>query len=345
LQGAASRATFRRDGEENMRRRRAVLLGGLASVAAGARRDARAQPAPAWSPSRPLRLIVPWPPAGTTDIVARMLAQPLGEALGQTVVVENRAGASGLIGTEAIVRADADGHAFGFIISTHVANAHLVRQHPYDPVRDVTPLVWVANVGNILVVPHASPIRTVQEFVEQGRRSPRPLTFGSPGTGSSVHFSGEMFRLGTGVPMQHVPYRGGGPALTDVIAGNIDLMFGNATSTLPHVRSGRLRALAVTTGRRAPYLPDVPTVAEVVLPGFEIAEWYGLIGPRGMPPAAAQRLNLEVNRIITQPAMRARLFEQGAEVVGGKAEEVAALIARDLAKYGDVIRAAGITAD
>jgi tripartite-type tricarboxylate transporter receptor subunit TctC len=324
--------------------RRRAMLAGLPGLALPAGRNVAAQQ-PAWFPSRPIRVIVPWPPAGTTDIVARMIAQPLTEALGQPVVVENRAGAAGLIGTEAIVRAEPDGHVFGFIISTHVANAHLVRQHPYDPVRDITPLIWVVNVSNILVVPRTSPVRSVQEFVEQGRRSPRPITFASSGTGTSTHFSGEMFRLGTGVPMQHVPYRGGGPALTDLIAGNVDAMFGNATSTLPHVRGERLRPLAVTAARRTVHLPEVPTVAETVLPGFEIAEWYGLIGPRGMPPAAVRRLNAELNRIITQPAMRVRLLEQGAEVVGGTPEEFGTLIARDLAKYGEVIRAAGITAD
>ncbi|MBW8268827.1 Bug family tripartite tricarboxylate transporter substrate binding protein [Caldovatus aquaticus] len=323
--------------------RRRALLAGLSGAALPVG-DALSQPAP-WVPSRPMRLVVPWPPAGTTDIVARMLAPQLAEALGQPVVVENRAGAAGLIGTEAIVRAEPDGHAFGFIISTHVANAHLVRQHPFHPVRDVTPLVWVVNVSNILVVPSASPIRTVREFAEHGRRSARPTTFASSGTGTSTHFSGEMFRLGTGIPMQHVPYRGGGPALTDLIAGNVDAMFGNATSTLPHVRAGRLRPLAVTAGRRTAHLPEVPTVAETVLPGFEIAEWYGLIGPRGMPEAAVRRLNAEVNRIVTQPAMRARLLEQGAEVVGGTPEEFGALIARDLEKIGEVIRAAGITMD
>jgi tripartite-type tricarboxylate transporter receptor subunit TctC len=324
--------------------KRRVLLAGLPGATLPVAGGALSQPT-AWAPSRTVRLIVPWPPAGTTDIVARMLAPLLSEVLGQTVIVENRAGAAGLIGTEAIVRADPDGHVFGFIISTHVANAHLVRQHPYHPTRDITPLIWVVNVSNILVVPSSSPIRSVQEFVEEGRRRSRPIAFASAGTGTSTHLSGEMFRLGTGIPMQHVPYRGGGPALTDVIAGNVDAMFGNATSTLPHVRGGRLRPLAVTAGQRTAHLPDVPTVAETVLPGFEIAEWYGLIGPRGMPPAAVQRLNAEVNRIITQPAMRARLLEQGAEVVGGTPDEFGALIARDLAKYGDVIRAAGITAD
>jgi len=328
-------------------RRRALLAGlpGLALPVGGALSQPASQPAAAWSPSRTIRLIVPWPPAGTTDIVARLLAPQLSEALGQPVIIENRAGAAGLIGTEAIVRAEPDGHTFGFIISTHVANAHLVRQHPYHPTRDITPLIWVVNVSNILVVPNSSPVRTVQEFVEQGRKSQRPVTFASSGTGTSTHFSGEMFRLGTGVPMQHVPYRGGGPALTDVMAGNVDSMFGNATSTLPHVRGGRLRALAVTAGRRTAHLPDVPTIAETVLPGFEIAEWYGLIGPRGMPPAAVRRLNEEINRIITRPDMRARLLDQGAEVVGGTPDEFGALIVRDLAKYGEVIRAAGITMD
>jgi len=204
-----------------------------------------------WAATRPIRFIVPWPPAGTTDILARMIAPALQEALGQNVIIENRAGAAGLIGTEAIVRADADGHAFGFIISTHAANAHLVKNHPFDAVRDITPVIHVANVHNILSINNNLPPRTVQELITWGRTN--PLAFASSGTGTSTHISGEMFRLATGLTMTHVPYRGGGPALTDLMAGNVPIMFANATSALPHVRGGRIRALGVTAA--APALP------------------------------------------------------------------------------------------
>ena len=288
-------------------------------------------------------MIVPWPPAGTTDIVARMIAQPLSEALGQPVVIENRAGASGLIGTEAIVRAEPDGHTFGFIISTHAANAHLVRNHPFDAVRDITPLIHVVNVHNILCVTNTLPVRSVPELIAYGRNT--PLAFASSGTGTSTHISGEMFRLATGLTMTHVPYRGGGPALTDLMAGNVPMMFGNATSTLPHVRGGRIRALGVTSAQRLPFLPDAPTVAEAALPGFEIAEWYGMVGPRGMPPAAVQRLNQAIGAIITTQEMRQRLLDSGAEVVSGSAEQFGTLVARDVARYGQVIRDAGINAE
>ena len=296
-----------------------------------------------WVATRPIRFIVPWPPAGTTDILARMIAPALQEALGQNVIIENRAGAAGLIGTEAIVRADADGHAFGFIISTHAANAHLVKNHPFDAVRDITPLIHVANVHNILSINNNLPPRTVQELITWGRTN--PLAFASSGTGTSTHISGEMFRLATGLSMTHVPYRGGGPALTDLMAGNVPIMFANATSALPHVRGGRIRALGVTAAQRLPFLPEAPTIAEAAIPGYQIAEWYGIVGPRGMPPAAAQRLNTLIGGIITAPEMRQKLLDSGAEVVGGTADTFGTLIANDVARYGQVIREAGITAE
>ena len=315
----------------------------LAAAAAALPAPSIARAQGAWVATRPIRFIVPWPPAGTTDIVARMIAQPLQEALGQPIVIENRAGAAGLIGTEAIVRADADGHAFGFIISTHAANAHLVKNHPFDAVRDITPLIHVANVHNILCINNNLPPRTVPELITWGRTN--PLAFASSGTGTSTHISGEMFRLATGLNMTHVPYRGGGPALTDLMAGNVPIMFANATSALPHVRGGRVRALGVTAAQRLPFLPEAPTIAEAAIPGYQIAEWYGIVGPRGMPPAAAQRLNAVIGNIITAPEMRQKLLDSGAEVVGGNAESFGTLIATDVARYGQVIREAGITAE
>ncbi len=319
--------------------RRGLLAAGLGTWLA---RPALAQGQ--WAPTRPMRMIVPWPPAGTTDIVARMLAQPISEALGQPVVVENRGGASGLIGTEAIVRAEPDGHTFGWIISTHAANAHLVRQQPFDAIRDITPIVHVVDVADILCVGMQVPANSMQQLMELGRRT-GSLSYASSGNGTSTHMAGELFKLSTGINMVHVPYRGGGPALTDLIAGNVTSMFCNATSSLPHIRGGRLRPLAVTTAERVSYLPETPTVKEAGVPNVEIVEWYGMVGPRGMPAAAVQRINDVVNRIITAEAMKTRLLESGSVVMAGPPERFANLIAGDVAKYGDVIRRAGITAE
>ena len=322
------------------------LLAGTGAVAAAAAvgapwRPARAQQAAAW-PSRPLRLVVPWPPGGTTDILARQIGPPLAAALGQPVVVENRGGASGAIGTAELLRAAPDGYSFGFVTSTLVSAALLSRQ-PYHPVDDVTPILRLADVANILAVHPALPVRSVQELIAYARERPGRLSFGSPGIGSAVHISGEMFKLATGVEMTHVPYRGGGPALADLAGGQIQLMFGNASSTLPHVRSGSVRALAVTSARRAPYLPEVPTVAEAGVPGFDIVEWYAVVGPAGMPPAVAERLNREIMAIAGTPEGRARLLDMGAEVVGGTPAEFGAFLRGEVDKIGRVVREARIS--
>ena len=324
------------------------LLAGTGAVAAAAAmgapwRPARAQQAAAW-PSRPLRSVVPWPPGGTTDILARQIGPPLAAALGQPVVVENRGGASGAIGTAELLRAAPDGHSFGFVTSTLVSAALLSRQ-PYHPVDDVTPILRLADVANILAVHPALPVRSVQELIAYARERPGRLSFGSPGIGSAVHISGEMFKLATGVEMTHVPYRGGGPALADLAGGQIQLMFGNASSTLPHVRSGSVRALAVTSARRAPYLPEVPTVAEAGVPGFDIVEWYAVVGPAGMPPAVAERLNREIMAIAGTPEGRARLLDMGAEVVGGTPAEFGAFLRQEMDKIGRVVRDARISVE
>jgi tripartite-type tricarboxylate transporter receptor subunit TctC len=276
--------------------RRHALLATLAAVAT----PALAQPRPAaaaWSPTRPVRLIVPWPPAGTTDILARQIAPALSAALGQAVVVENRGGASGAIGTVEALRAAPDGHTICLSVSTLITAALLTRQ-PYHPIEDVAPILHLADVPNILVVHPSLPVRSVAELIAFGRANPGRLSFGSPGVGSSVHISGEVFKLATGIDMTHVPYRGGGPALTDLVAGQIPMMFGNAGSTLPHVRNGSVRPLAVTSARRLPFVPELPTVAESGLPGFEVVEWYAFFGPAGMPREAVERFNREVMAIV-----------------------------------------------
>ena len=291
-------------------------------------------------PSRPIRLIVTFPPGGTTDILARQLQPRMSEVFGQPVVIDNRTGASGAIGTVEIARAQPDGHTFGLVISAVISTALISRQ-PYDPIRDLSPLLLLARVADILVVRPSSPIRTVADLIAHAKAHPG-LTYGSPGIGTSVHIAGASFALAAGAEMTHVPYRGGGPALTDLIGGQLDLMFGNASSTLPYVRDGSLRAIAVTSAHRVPYLPDVPTIAESGLPGFEVDEWYAFVGPAGIPPATIERLNAGLGSIVTEPAERARLLEMGAEVVGGSAADFGGFMRSEVDKIGRVVRAANI---
>ena len=326
-------------------------LGAIAAAAlplpglplAGLPHPARAQTRPpvAWAPTRPVRMIVPWPPAGTTDILARQIAPPLSAALGQAVVVENRGGASGAIGTVEALRAAPDGHTLCLSISTLITATLLTRQ-PYHPIDDVTPILHLADVPNILVVNPALPVRSVPELIAYGRANPGRLSFGSPGIGSSVHISGEVFKLATGIDMVHVPYRGGGPALADLVAGQIPMMFGNAGSTLPHVRNGTVRPLAVTAAQRLPFVPDLPTLAEAAIPGFEVVEWYAFFGPAGMPPEAVQRLNGEIMAIVGTPEGRQRLSDLGALVTGGTPEEFGTFLRREHEKISRVVREARI---
>ena len=314
--------------------KRRILLGSGLMLAAPAIVSAQT------FPSRPIRLVVTFPPGGTTDILARQLQPKMSEVFGQPVVVENRSGASGSIGTVEIARAAPDGHTFGMVIST-VISSTLISRQPYDALRDLTPIQLLARVADILVVPMSSPIRTVADLIEHAKRNPG-MTYGSPGIGTSVHIAGAMFALAAGVEMTHVPYRGGGPALTDLVSGHLNLMFGNASSTLPFVREGALRAIAVTSAQRAPYLPTVPTIAESGLPGVVIDEWYAFVGPAGIPRPIVERLNAGLNGIVTQPAERARLLEMGAEVVAGSPDEFSRFMREEVDKIGRVVRAADI---
>lgn len=314
--------------------RRAALLAMPALLALPARAQGT------W-PSRTIRLISPFPPGGTTDILARQIAPPLASALGQSVVVENRSGGAGAVGVVETLRAPADGHTICLTISTLVTGALLTRQ-PYHPVNDVTPILHLANVGNILVVNKALPIHSLAELIAYGRANPGRLSYGSPGIGSSVHIAGEMFRAATGIDMVHIPYRGGGPALADLVGGQLQLMFGNASSTLPFVRADTLRALAVTAATRQAYLPDLPTVAEAGLPGFEIVEWYAMIGPAGIAPAIVERLNVAIMAIVGSPESRARLLDLGAEVIGGTPAQFGEYLKTELERMSTLVRTANL---
>ena len=314
--------------------RRTALLATPALLATAAQAQG------AW-PNRPIRLISPFPPGGTTDMLARQIAPPLATALGQSVVVENRSGGAGAVGVVETLRAPADGHTICLTISTLVTGALLTRQ-PYHPVNDVAPILHLANVADILVVNKALPIHSVQDLIAYGRANPGRLSYGSPGIGSSVHIAGEMFKAATGIDMVHIPYRGGGPALADLVGGQLQLMFGNASSTLPFVRADTLRALAVTAATRQAYLPELPTVAEAGLPGFEIVEWYAMIGPAGIPPAIVERLNLAIMAIVGSPESRARLLDLGAEVVGGTPAQFGDYLKTEMERMTALVRTANL---
>lgn len=321
--------------------RRRGLLAALAVPALAP--PARALAQPAW-PSRPIRMLIPFPPGGTTDILGRYLAPPLSAALGQNVVVENRTGGNGAVAIVEMVRAAPDGHTLCMSISTLITQALLTKQ-PYHPINDVTPILHLANVGNIVVVNPALPVHSLAELVAYAKANPGRLSYGSPGIGSSVHLSGELFSQAAGIQMVHVPYRGGGPALADLVAGNIQLMFGNASSTLPFVRGGSVRPLAVTSATRQVYAPDLPTIAEAGYPGFAVVEWYAMIGPAGIPAAVVERINREIMAIVGTSDGRARLLDLGAEVVGGTPAEFAAFLRQDLTRTEALIRGANIKAE
>jgi len=293
-------------------------------------------------PARPVSVIVPWAPGGTTDILARVLAEPLRAAMGQPFVVENRSGASGNIGSAAVARAQPDGYSLLFgSMSTHAMNEALFHNMPFRGAEDFTAIALLAYVLNTMVVHPSVPAQTLAEFVAYGRANPGRIAYASAGPGSTNHLCAAMFAQMTGIEMLHVPYRGGAPAVQDTVAGQTQLFFSAGTQTLPHVREGRLRLLAVTEGRRSRLLPDVPTVAEVV-PGYEMAVWYGALGPRGMAPGLVAQLNRAINAALALPEVRDRMGAIGVEVAGESAESFATTLRADAEKWTRVIRGLGI---
>lgn len=294
--------------------------------------------------TRPIRLIVPWAPGGTTDILARIVAEPLGQALGQTVVVENRSGASGNVGSDVVAKAAPDGEVLLFgSMSTHAMNHALMRSMPFDGVADFTPLAMLGFAVNTMVVHPSVPAQTVPEFIAYLRANPEKLAYASAGPGSTNHLCAALFESMTGTRMVHVPYRGGQPAVTDTVAGQTQLLFSAATQTMPHVTGGRLRLLAVTEPTRWSRRPDVPTVGETV-PGYEMAVWYGAFGPKGMDPALQQRLNAELNRVLLLPAVKERLTGMGVEIAPESTEAFSRRLHADAEKWGSLIRRLGIEA-
>ena len=314
------------------------LLARVCLAAAGAVACAAAC-AQSW-PQQPIRLIVPWSPGGATDVIARTLAVPLAQSLGQPVVVDNRPGAGGNIGTAQAAREKPDGYTLIMVTSsTHAANPHLYAKLPFDPAKDFTPVAFVASVPNILVVPAASPFKTVRDVLDRARRQPGKVSYGSAGTGSSQHLAGSMFESAAGIDLLHVPYKGSGPAATDLMAGHIDLMLD--TGSLPHVQAGTLRALAVASKARLPMLPAVPTFAEAGVSGMQASAWYGVMAPAGLPKDIAARLNGEIDKLLKNPAVVRRLQEFGAEVGGGTPDDFGRFAASELKRYAEIVRRTG----
>lgn len=300
--------------------------------------------AQAWQPTQPIKLVVPWAAGGTTDVIARVIAAPLGQALGQTVVVDNKPGAGGNIGTSQAVREKPDGSTLILVTSTTQAiNPHLYAKLPFDPAKDFTPVVWIGSVPNILVVPPKSPIKSVPDLLERARKEPGKLTYASGGNGSSQHVAGAMLESAGRIDLLHVPYKGSAPAATDLIAGQVDLMLD--TGSMAHIQGGSLRAVAVASAKRIPALPNLPTFAEAGLPGMETGAWYGVMGPAGMPKEAVARLNVELNKILKDPAIVKRLQDIGAQVGGGTPAEFESFAAQELKRYAELIKQRGVKID
>jgi len=317
--------------------RRAALLAAGGALAPSAPRAQESYP------TRPVTIVVPWAPGGSTDILARAVAEPLQRSLGQPVVVENRSGASGNVGSAAVARARPDGHTLLFgSMSTHAMNGALFRDMPFDGAEDFTAIALLAYVLNTMVVHPSVPANTVAEFIAHAKANPGKVAYASAGAGSTNHLCAAMFARVTGVEMVHVPYRGGAPAVLDTVAGQTQLLFSAGTQTLGHVRDGRLKLVGVTEGRRSRLLPEVPTVAETV-PGYEMAVWYGALGPKGMPRGLVARLNAEINRALLLPEARDKMAGIGVEVVNETPEAFAAVLRADAEKWGKVIRELGIT--
>ena len=310
---------------------------------------ALAQGSTAW-PSKPVRIVVPFTPGGTTDILARALAPELGKAFGQTFIVENKPGAGGNVGADVVAKAAPDGYTLVMgTVGTHAINPSLYPKMPYDAAKDFAPITLVAGVPNVLVVNPAKAssagIKDVRSLIAYARVHPGQLNMASSGNGTSIHLSGELFKTLTGTYMVHFPYRGSGPALLDLIGGTMDLMFDNLPSALPQIKSGKLVALGVTSSQRSGALPDVPTIAESGVPGFEASSWFGLLAPAGTPPEIVSRIQQETAKALASPVLKERLLAQGAIPSGMAPAEFGRFIAAEAKKWAQVVKASGAKID
>jgi tripartite-type tricarboxylate transporter receptor subunit TctC len=296
-------------------------------------------------PERPIRMVIPFPPGGSLDVVGRVVGHKLTEVLGQNVLIDNRSGASGNIGVEIVVRAPADGYTILLNTLPLVVNPSLFAKLPFDVMRDLTPVSLVAASPFVLVVHPSLPVKSTKELIALARAKPGQINYASAGNGTNLHVAAERFKSLARVDMTHIPYKGGGPALTAVLAGEAPVGFISTVAAMPHVASGRLRALGITSAKRSPALPDLVSVAEGGLPGYEFTSWFAILGPRGLPEPVVTTLHKGLLTALKSPDVRERLSKEGAEVIGSSPAELATFLQSELAKWAEVVKAAGLKAD
>ncbi len=325
----------------------AGLAARIALAAAPLLPMAVAAQAPAAWPSKPITYVVPFTPGGSTDVIGRVIAQKLGDALGQPVIVDNRPGAAGAVGAAYVAKAKPDGYTlFGGTISTHAINASLYKNLPYDPVKDFDPIALVAFLPNVLIVDPALGVNSVADLIALLKKDPARRTFASSGAGTSTHLAGEMLADMIGVKLTHVPYKGTPPAMLDVSSGQVTFMFDQITAALPLVQAGKLKLLAVTTAKRMALAPDLPTMQEAGVKGFEMASWQAVYAPKNLPAPIAQRLATEIHKILLTPEVKDKLTNQlGMDVVAGSPADLAALMQKEIPRWGELVRKSGATAN
>ena len=319
-----------------------AALSGLPGLVAA--QPGTATPTLNW-PVKPIRLVVGYSAGGATDLIARQVGQRLSEQLGQPVTIDNRTGANSNVGAEAVSHAPADGYTLYVYTIANTINASLYPRLGYDPVKDFEPIGLIASIPNVLVVNPTLPIQSVGDYQRFAKANKEGITFASSGSGSSIHLSGEIFKMQSRLNLLHVPYRGSAPAISDLIGGQVQSMFDNMPSALPHIKAGRLRAIAVTSAQRSPLLPDVPTLAESGYPGLEVQSWFGLAAPTGTPAAVLERLNQALNKSLAQPELRQRLQEMAATPLPGTPEQMRQTVANEIKRWREVVKASGAKAD